>query len=145
MRLIFVAVSVYENILTTKLSQITVYHYRCRIACGHRLLRSLLQLGILAAFALSPVLVGRSDTNEVCGNKTHHPDRNTAEFADWSNTISNELFYYLLGQSVLSLAILMLTLAGMHIQFHVHLCVRTINVVRATSSTLSPMCSFTMC
>ena len=30
MRLIFVAVSVYENILTTKLSQITVYHFTRR-------------------------------------------------------------------------------------------------------------------
>ena len=70
------------------------------------------QLGVMLAFALSPVLVVRSDTNEVCGNDTHQPDRDTAQFADWSHTISNQLFYYLLGQTVLTLAVYLLTFIG---------------------------------
>lgn len=82
--------------------------YYCWFCC------SLLQLGILLAFALGTVSVGRSDTNEVCGNNTYQPPRDTPQFADWNHTISNQLFYYLLGQAVLSLAILLLTLAGMY-------------------------------
>jgi len=70
------------------------------------------QLGILVAFALGPVLVGRSDTNEVCGNESYYPSRDTTEFSVWSQTISTQMFYYLLGQAVLSLVILVLTLAA---------------------------------
>jgi len=75
------------------------------------------QLGVMLAFALSPVLVGRSDTDEVCGNNSHSPlSRDTAQFEDWSNTIFNQLFYYLLGQTILALAVYLLTFIGIMLQ-----------------------------
>ena len=70
----------------------------------------------MLAFALSPVLVGRSDTNEVCGNNSYPLPRDTAQFKDWSNTIFNQLFYYLLGQTVLALAVYLLTFIGTMLQ-----------------------------
>ena len=74
------------------------------------------QLGVMVGYALSPTIVDRSDTNEICGNGTHTPPRDTLHYWEWNESIFNRLFYYLLGQAVFSLATFLLTLVGALVQ-----------------------------
>ena len=67
---------------------------------------------MLIGLALSPVLIHQADTIEVCGNETYKPSPSPAQFADWSRNIHDRMFYYLLGQAVVSLIILLLTFIG---------------------------------
>ena len=70
------------------------------------------QFGVLIGLALSPVLIHQHDTTEVCGNETYTPPPSPALFADWSGNIHNRMFYYLLGQAIIALIILLLTIIG---------------------------------
>ena len=74
------------------------------------------QLGVMMGYALSPTIVDRSDTNQICGNDTHTPPRDTLHYWEWNEAIFNRLFYYLLGQTVFSLATFLLTLVGALVQ-----------------------------
>ena len=71
-----------------------------------------LQAGLLIGGGLSPFLIRRSDTDEVCGNDTATPTSSQELFDDWCKTIDHQLFYYLVGQGGLALIILVLTLVG---------------------------------
>ena len=71
-----------------------------------------MQFGVLIGLLLSPVIIHQSDTVAVCGNETVTAFRTTAQFSHWSRDIHDRLFYYLLGQAVVSLIILLLTIIG---------------------------------
>ena len=62
--------------------------------------------------ALSPIVIHRADTLDVCGNETHKASPSPTHFADWSKTIHNQMFYYLLAQAILALFLLLWTLIG---------------------------------
>ena len=65
------------------------------------------QLGVVTSYILAPLVVHSDDTNTVCsGNGTD--DMNNA----WMNTIYNRLLYYLSGQALVSLILIVVTLFG---------------------------------
>ena len=66
----------------------------------------------MIGLAFSPIIIHQADTVAVCGNETYTPSPSPAQFADWSRAIHDRLFYYLLGQAVVSLVILIFTIIG---------------------------------
>ena len=64
-------------------------------------------------FILSPFIVHRAETVDLCGNGTT-PVVNPPPllFNDWRNTISDQMFYYMLGQAGICLVVLLLTFVG---------------------------------
>ena len=69
------------------------------------------QLGVLVGFS-SPTVIHRDDTSEVCGNSTYLPTVSPALFSDWRSTISDQIFYTLLVQAAVCVAILGCTVLG---------------------------------
>ena len=70
------------------------------------------QFGVMTGLALSPIIIHQANTVAVCGNETYTPLPTPAQFAHWSRNIHDRIFYYLLGQAVVSLIILFFTIAG---------------------------------
>ncbi len=82
---------------------------------------SRLQLGVVAGYALKPLLIHSPDTNTVCDH--HHTTDATVlngsasvdatpSYDEWSETIYWQLFWYLLGQAVLSVVLVAATFFG---------------------------------
>lgn len=67
---------------------------------------------MFVGLALSPLVIHRADTLTVCGNETHKADPPPGLYADWSSTINNQMFYYLLAQAILAFILLFWTLFG---------------------------------
>jgi hypothetical protein len=72
----------------------------------------LFQLGVMIGLAFSPIIIHQADTVAVCGNESYTPSPSPGQFSHWSRHIHDRLFYYLLGQAVVSLIILLLTIIG---------------------------------
>ena len=70
------------------------------------------QFGVMIGLAFSPIIIHQADTVAVCGNESYTPSPSPAQFSHWSRDIHHRLFYYLLGQAVVSLIILLLTIIG---------------------------------
>lgn len=66
----------------------------------------------MIGLAFSPIIIHQADTVAVCGNESYTPSPSPAQFSHWSRDIHDQLFYYLLGQAVVSLIILLLTIIG---------------------------------
>lgn len=66
----------------------------------------------MIGLAFSPIIIHQADTVAVCGNETYTPSSDPAQFAHWSRDIHDQMFYYLLGQAVVSLIILFFTIIG---------------------------------
>ena len=63
--------------------------------------------------ALGPIVVHRGDTSTVCGNGSNASSPSSpAHFKDWSATIHNQMFYYLLAQAIVAFILLFWTLCG---------------------------------
>ena len=67
---------------------------------------------MFVGLALGPIVIRRADTLTICGNETYTPSPSPAQFADWSDTINYQMFYYLLAQAVLAFILLFWTLFG---------------------------------
>ena len=66
----------------------------------------------MIGLAFSPVIIHQADTIAVCGNESYTPSPSPTLFAHWSRGVHDQLFYYLLGQAVVSLIILLFTIIG---------------------------------
>ena len=67
---------------------------------------------MFVGLALGPFVIHRTDTLAVCGNDTYTPSPSPAHFEDWSSTINDQMFYYLLAQAVVAFILLFWTLFG---------------------------------
>ena len=61
------------------------------------------------------MIIHQADTVDVCGNSTYTPSPSLSHMLNWSGHIHDRMFYYLLGQAVLSLFILFYTVIGKNI------------------------------
>lgn len=75
---------------------------------------------MFVGLALGPFVIHRTDTLAVCGNDTYTPSPSPAHFEDWSSTINDQMFYYLLAQAVVAFILLFWTLFG-KLNFHTSL------------------------
>lgn len=70
------------------------------------------QFGVMTGLILSPIIIHQADTVTVCGNETYTPSPSLTQFSHWNRNIHDRMFYYLLGQAVVSLIILFFTIIG---------------------------------
>ena len=68
---------------------------------------------MLIGLGLGPIIIHNPNTDRVCNTSTNATLPSDSEREDWDNAIYNRLFYYLLGQSIMGVVILMLTFVGM--------------------------------
>ena len=66
----------------------------------------------MIGLVLSPIIIHQADTVAVCGNETYTPSPSPTQFSHWSRDIHDRMFYYLLGQAVMSLFTLFFTIIG---------------------------------
>ena len=66
----------------------------------------------MIGLALSPIIIHQANTVAMCGNETYTPSPSPAQLSHWSRDVHDRMFYYLLGQAVVSLIILFLTILG---------------------------------
>ena len=81
------------------------------------------QIGILLGVGATPLIIHRPDTVDICGNGTNTPSPSPAQYADWSNAIHNQLFYYVLAQAVLSILLLFVIFLGTSFIMTAYLCI----------------------
>lgn len=66
----------------------------------------------MIGIGVTPLVVHQPDTVEICGNETYTPSPSPGDYADWSDAVYSQLFYYLLTQATLSIILLLVIILG---------------------------------
>ena len=70
---------------------------------------------MLLGYAFGPSIIHSDLTDVVCNDSASHNHTHLSEqYLEWHDVIYNQIFYYLLGQAILTVIALFITIAGAH-------------------------------